>query len=248
MMPFSIYPDGWLDQPLTFSEVFNDVDDFVDKVIEVGGMDDNLDQLYLILANKYVTAVTRYVNEEAFVLAIRRELQIEWPLYLQRKTIQDQIKNMTLEEIRLQMESIRDITAGSESDNSTHYSDEGSTNVQSESTLNNTGSDDSLNNIVNANNGPIANANTVPISNRSNIQTANKNNSESESIDNSNSLTGTENVSDTTGSASSNSESLENYRVLGNKLEAVLKQYDAINRDYLESLYRKVDGLFRVLI
>lgn len=85
-MPYSIYPNipRWL-VPLSWSEVFPNVEDFVAKMVEVGGYSDNLEELYIILANKYAVATTRYVIEEPFILALRRELMTAWPTYVAQK-------------------------------------------------------------------------------------------------------------------------------------------------------------------
>ena len=87
---------------------------------------------------------------------------------------------------------------------------------------NSTNSGSNLNNTVNANNSPVTNANTAAITNKSNAQISNIN----------------QDVADTE----------ETYKQLSNKLESLLRQYDVINSDYLQEIYRKVDPLFRVIL
>lgn len=174
------YCSGYCHYPLYFNEVFADASEFVTKVESVGGDTSNLTDLYYLLANKYAWARTRYMDEIAFILAIKRELQISWPAYLKRKDLMDDIYLLQLTDLRVQMENI-------------------SKNLQ---------------NTVNANNSPIVNADTVAISNKSNSQT------------------------------SSNGD----MQVLTGKVEALIKQYELVNADYLEEIYRKVDPLFRVIL
>ena len=136
------------------------------------------------------------MDEVAFILALKRELQITWPSYLKRKDLMDQIYLLQLADLQMQIETIR--------------------------TSDNNSAGSNLNNVVNANNSPVTNANTVAINNKSNIQSSNIN--------------------------SNSSDASENYTQLANKMESLLRQYDVINTDYLQEIYRKVDPLFRVIL
>lgn len=48
----------------------------------------------------------------------------------------------------------------------------------------------------------------------------------------------------------SNSQTSTNndMQILGGKIEALIKQYEVVNTDYLKEIYRKVDPLFRVIL
>jgi len=136
------------------------------------------------------------MDEVAFILALKRELQITWPSYLKRKDLMDQIYILQIADLQMQIQTIRDSSTTSSGSN--------------------------LNNLVTANNSPVVNADTVAINNKSNAQNSNK--------------------------SSNTVEISENYQQLANKLESLLRQYDVVNTDYLQEIYRKVDPLFRVIL
>ena len=180
IVDYVTYCSGYCHQPLYFNEVFTSAEEFATKVSSIGTDSSSLEDLYYLLANKYNWSRTRYMDEVAFILAIKRELQISWPAYLKRKDLMDDIYLLQVADLRIQMENINK----------------------------------NLNNTVNANNSPVVNADTVAITNKSNIQTSNNN----------------------------------QVQVLSGKIDALFKQYELINADYLQEIYRKVDPLFRVIL
>lgn len=260
----------------TWSEIFEDYEDFIDKVIEVGGDSDNLQELYRILINKYVTSTTRYNMEEAFIYAIRRELEVAWPMYLAQKKIVTDMIELDMEQLRTEMETIREtnrsdlsnsevISTGTVSNTDTR--NESNTidfDTQRNTTDNTTETNDdsALENVVNANTGPVVNADTIAVKDKSNIQTSNINKRDRDSsvvgevlgIDKTTIVGSNIGGSDTTSGAdidemsSFDSEGLERYKQLGNDLEALTTKYEAIRRDYLAQIYRKMDPLFRVIL
>lgn len=153
MNTWTIYPHSYCPEALFFNEVFADATEFAAKVVSVGTDTVSLDSLYYILANKYAWSRTRYMDEVAFILAIKRELQITWPSYLKRKDLMDDIYLLQLADLQLQIQTMRDTDT---------------TNVNT-----------NINNTVNANNSPVTNASTVAITNKSNIQIANTGSDES---------------------------------------------------------------------
>lgn len=94
---------------LKWSDCFEDATDFETKVVSIGTDSENLDVLYEILYNKYHHASTRYMEVESFVLGLRRELQIKWPLYLKQKSILDQLMALTVDDIILQSNTLRNL-------------------------------------------------------------------------------------------------------------------------------------------
>jgi hypothetical protein len=180
MYNYTIYDYFNEEEPLYFSEVFADAAEFVEKVQEVGGDSENLEELYYILANKYSWARTRYMDEVPLIISIKRELAITWPVYLKRKEIITEIYALQIEDLQLQIKN----------------------------------NSKNLSNTVSANNSPVVNADTVPISNKSNLQVSN--------IGSNDTLIG--------------------------KLDALLRQYDAIKNDYLQEIYDKMDPLFRTIL
>lgn len=226
--------------PLMFSEAFVSSQDFVDKIISIAGSSTDLDILYRILANKYAYSTTRYTMEEAFVLAIKRELEITWPVYLKQKSIMSTIYSLTTDELMTKMETLRNTIAAGEiagTDGNTQTND-----LEMSGTITDAG--DTLQNIVNANNSPVTNAATIAIANKSNVQTAGKNSSTNTTL---NKNTGTVLNASTTAQTSSGTNE-ETMKMLTNKLDAVISQYEASSRDYLEQIYRKTDALFRVIL
>ena len=196
IVDYVTYCNGYCTHPLYWNEIFTSVTDFTEKVEIIGTDSSELSDLYYLLVNKYAWSGTRYMDEVAFILALKRELQITWPSYLKRKDLMDQIYLLQLADLQMQIETIR--------------------------TSDNNSAGSNLNNVVNANNSPVTNANTVAINNKSNIQSSNIN--------------------------SNSSDASENYTQLANKMESLLRQYDVINTDYLQEIYRKVDPLFRVIL
>lgn len=112
------------------------------------------------------------INKLPFLLAIKRELQVEWPAYILQKTLFDQIRTIEISEV-----------------------------MKSGSTLSNT---------VQTNDTPVVDADTVPISDLSTLQT--------------------------------------NMNTVGNKLQAILAKYQALNINYLKKIYDKTDPLFRQIL
>lgn len=177
--------------------------------------------------------------EEAFILALRRELDITWSIYLKQKDIMDEVHNLSTSELMNQLETIREGSRQSDSSGS----NVGSTTDTGTSSTSGSGSDQNLQNEVNANNSPVTNASTVPIANKSNRQVSNRG-----SNTNTTSSTANQSGSNTLDTESNvNDEYIEQVTQLGNKLEALNKQYEVVSRDYLNQIYRKTDGLFKVI-
>ena len=100
-MPF--YNDKVFDQTLKWDDIFTSDDQFVSDVVSVGGITntDNLKELYEILSLKYVSAFTRYTNKFSFIQAMKRELYTEFPFYLKKKELADEMMQMEIDEIQL---------------------------------------------------------------------------------------------------------------------------------------------------
>ena len=96
---------------LKWDDVFDSATEFISKVVSVGGITDtdDLTELYEILANKYYTAHTRYTDPFAFIFAIKRELYVEFPYYLEKKDLANEIINLTDAEIELQRVQLRNL-------------------------------------------------------------------------------------------------------------------------------------------
>jgi hypothetical protein len=108
-MPF--YDEKPYVETLKWDDVFVSSDDFIAKVVEVGGINDpvKLKELYDIMSFKYVSAHTRYTNEFSFVMAIKRELYVAFPFYLKRKELASEMMEMEIEEVQLGMRQLRNL-------------------------------------------------------------------------------------------------------------------------------------------
>lgn len=87
---------------LLWEDVFPDVDTFISKVVSVGGITDTvkLTELYDILSMKYYASHTRYTVEAGIIMGIRRELYTEFPFYLEKKELADQMIAIEIEEVQ----------------------------------------------------------------------------------------------------------------------------------------------------
>ena len=200
---FSTYND----RPLLFSEVFTDYIDFQGKLVSVGGLED-LSELYRLLALRYSFATTMYVIEEPFIMAIKRKLEYEWPTYITRKTLYEQMRNIEISKVMNQnTRSINKEVTG------TSTRDYNSNNLQNQ---------------VQTNDTPVTNADTVPIKDLSTMQINNK-----LAGDDANTFNNQDVITD----------SLD-----GNELEAILVKYEAMNKNLLDTLYARLDVLFRAIL
>lgn len=100
-MPF--YDEKFYQDTLKWDDIFTSDEQFVSDVVSVGGITnvENLKELYEILSLKYVSAFTRYTNKFSFIQAMKRELYTEFPFYLKKKELADEMMQMEIEEIQL---------------------------------------------------------------------------------------------------------------------------------------------------
>ena len=108
-MPF--YDDKVYMDTLKWDDVFTSDQQFVDDVVSVGGITNeaNLKELYEILSLKYVSAFTRYTNKFSFIQAMKRELYTEFPFYLKKKELADEMMEMEITEIQLGARQLRNV-------------------------------------------------------------------------------------------------------------------------------------------
>lgn len=106
-MPF--YDDKVYMDTLKWDDVFQSGDQFVTDVVSVGGITNeaNLKELYEILSLKYVSSFTRYTNKFSFIQAMKRELYTEFPFYLKKKELADEMMEMEIQEIQLGTRQLR---------------------------------------------------------------------------------------------------------------------------------------------
>jgi len=107
------YDDKPYYETLKFDDVFTSETEFITKVVSVGGitLTASLTELYEILSLKYVTNFTRYTNEFAFIMAIKRELYAEFPFYLQKKELADELMAIDIAEVQLGQRQLRNLVS-----------------------------------------------------------------------------------------------------------------------------------------
>lgn len=103
--------DKYYFDTLKFDDVFTSATDFAAKLGTVGDVTDtsDLEELYEILALKYVGAHTRYTDEFAFIFAIKRELYTEFAFYLEKKDLAKQLRDMEISKITLTQNQLRNV-------------------------------------------------------------------------------------------------------------------------------------------
>lgn len=108
-MPF--YDDKIYMDTLKWDDIFQSDAQFVTDVVSVGGISTEADlkELYEILSLKYVSAFTRYTNKFSFIQAMKRELFNEFPFYLKKKELADEMMAMEIAEIQLGTRQLRNL-------------------------------------------------------------------------------------------------------------------------------------------
>lgn len=108
-MNSTFYDSRFYFDTLMWSDVFEGPEDFIDKVESVGGVTDSgaLTELYEILSLKYVRSHTRYTDEFAFIMAIKRELYTVFPSYLERKNLYDDMMKIEIQEVMKGVSQLR---------------------------------------------------------------------------------------------------------------------------------------------
>lgn len=96
---------------LTFGDIFSSSTEFISKVVSIGGITDtnDLTEIYERLAEKYLFAHTRYATEDPFILAIKRELHVTLPYYLERKSVTDKMIALTDDQIEIRNNQLRNL-------------------------------------------------------------------------------------------------------------------------------------------
>lgn len=108
-MSSTFYDDRYFYDTLLWSDIFEGPEDFIDKVESVGGVTatEDLTELYEILNLKYLRSHTRYTDEYAFVMAIKRELYTVFPSYLERKKLYNDMMAIEIAEVMKGISQLR---------------------------------------------------------------------------------------------------------------------------------------------
>lgn len=96
---------------LKWDDIFTSATQFIAKVVSIGGISESasLTELYEILSMKYVDSHTRYTNEFAFIMALKRELYTEFPYYLQRKSLASDMMALEIAEVQRGTRQLRNL-------------------------------------------------------------------------------------------------------------------------------------------
>lgn len=105
------YDDKKYMDTLKWDDVFTSETEFISKVVSVGGitLTASLTELYEILSLKYHSSKTRYTDEFSFIMALKRELYVEFPYYLEKKTIVSDLIALTVAEIQVASKQLRNL-------------------------------------------------------------------------------------------------------------------------------------------
>jgi hypothetical protein len=108
-MPF--HDDRKYMETLKWDDIFKSETEFISKVTSIGGITSTTDltELYEILSMKYVSNQTRYTDEFAFIMALKRELRVEFPFYLKKKAIVDELMDLEISEIQVASRQLRNV-------------------------------------------------------------------------------------------------------------------------------------------
>jgi len=103
---------------LLWTDVFDSPEEFIEKVGDVGGITDTaqLTELYNILSLKYLFSHTRYSTEGPFILGIKRELYTEFPFYLERQKLAQEMRDVEIAEVQLAQNQLRNLINTNDTD------------------------------------------------------------------------------------------------------------------------------------
>lgn len=106
-----LYDDKFYFETLKFDDVFKSDDEFFEKVVSINNINSEADikELYNILTMKYVGASTRYTDEFSFIMALKRELYVSYPLYLKQKELLNDMMTLEISEIMKASNQLRNL-------------------------------------------------------------------------------------------------------------------------------------------
>lgn len=98
-------------QTLKWDDIFTSGSQFASKVVDVGGITSPTDlaELYTIMSFKYSRSFTRYTDEFSFIMAIKRELHTEFPFYLKKKELANEMMDIEIATIQIGMRQLRNV-------------------------------------------------------------------------------------------------------------------------------------------
>lgn len=102
----------WFDT-LKWGDIFPTKEVFIEKMTDIGSSLnvklEPLDELYDILYMKYHSSNTRYTSELPFIMSIKREMAVLFPIFIQQKALMEEMMEMEITEIQRQNKSISNV-------------------------------------------------------------------------------------------------------------------------------------------
>lgn len=98
---------------LLWDDIFPSAEEFETKMKSVLPLSnaklEPFDELYELLAMRYSGAHTRYTTQYPFILGLKRELIINYPIFIQQKALVEQLMDLDVEELRLKNQLVRNV-------------------------------------------------------------------------------------------------------------------------------------------
>lgn len=106
-----LYKEKVFFETLRWDDIFVSSEKFYEKVVSVGSVTAEADmkELYEILALKYVGAHTRYTDEFSFIMALKRELYVSYPMFLEQRVLLNEMMTMDIAEIMKSSQQLRNL-------------------------------------------------------------------------------------------------------------------------------------------
>lgn len=106
-----LYKDRVYFDTLRWDDIFTSSDQFFADVVSIGSVTREADmkELYEILALKYVGAHTRYTDAFSFIMALKRELYVMYPLFLMQRDLVNDMMQLEIEKIMKSSQQLRNL-------------------------------------------------------------------------------------------------------------------------------------------
>ena len=106
-----LYKDRVYFETLRWDDIFTSSDQFFADVVSIGSVTTEADmkELYEILALKYVGAHTRYTDAFSFIMALKRELYVSYPMFLEQRTLLNDMMALDIAEVMKATSTLRNL-------------------------------------------------------------------------------------------------------------------------------------------
>ena len=106
-----LYKDRVYFETLRWDDIFISDADFFTKVVSIGSVvaEADMKELYDILCLKYVGAHTRYTDEFSFIMGLKRELYVSYPMFLEQRTLLNDMMALDIAEVMKASSTLRNL-------------------------------------------------------------------------------------------------------------------------------------------